>query len=177
MLVPRFTPLTVDLNSEESRTNRSKSPTSTTRPSAPGALSPHLTFNNETSVAVAAAKVPHKSSTNTQSTRNPVTTTQDENMPSNNDTGPSLSTANALLTSMPKAVPVKKRSSNLVRSSVGRRAHSLHLSSILRHRWYSTNTSWARRWAMAISLLFIDRSYAAAIVNLPSKSSTNPRCG
>ena len=128
MLVPRFTPLTVDQNNEESRTNRSKSPT---RPSAaPGALSPHLTFNNETTTttgAAAAAKVPHKSSPNTPSTRNPITKTQDENIPSSNDTGPTLPAANALLTSMQKAVPVKKRSLNLVRPSIGRLAHSLHV--------------------------------------------------
>lgn len=156
--MPKFEPLTVDMNNEEPRPNKSKTPTTGT-----GTFSPHFPLTSGTNNKF----VPKPSSITPQPPR---PTNQDENDPNTGE--PSA----AIPTPVPKKFTIKKRSSTLVRSmNLWKKKYFFLLFSILPHLWSLINMNSARRWAMEISRLFIVRNYVVANVNMPSKSSINPR--
>ncbi|CAF1379816.1 unnamed protein product, partial [Adineta steineri] len=101
-VVAKFEPLAVDINNDESRTNKLKTPITNT-----GTFSPHFP-----SISGATAKVSNKPTSVTPSSR---THNRDENDPNNNET--IIATAAALTIPQVPKKPLKKRSSALHTSS------------------------------------------------------------
>lgn len=157
--VPKFEPLSVDMNNDETRTNKSKTPTIGT-----GTFSPHFPLTNG-----ATNKLFPKPSSITPVPR---PANQDENDPNANEAG---ATAALVPTSVPKKFIIKKRSSTLVRRIHSYFECSLFFFSILPPLLSLINMSWGRKWVTETSLLFIVRNYEAPSVNMRSKSSINPR--
>ena len=162
--VPKFEPLVVDLNNDESRPNKSKTPTAMAA-AVTGTFSPHFSVAGGTT-----GKISSKPASNTPLPRINLPANQDENLANNTET---LGTA-----SVPaKKFLIKKRSTALVGSAklIAVVQSSIVLFSILLLPLSLISMNSVKRWATAISPSFIVRSCVAVIVNMRLKLSINRR--
>ena len=155
-LVPKFEPLAVDNNNDESHTNKSKTPTTGT-----GTFSPNFPLTSG-----GTAKTLNKPSSITPLSQANVTTNHDENDPNSNET-----TTGAGTTAPPKKFVIKKRSTILVKLIFTMLYLCFHvrLYSIILHLSLPISMSLVRKWVMEILLSYIVPNYVVPIVNMQLK--------
>lgn len=166
--VPKFEPLVVDLNNDESRANKSKTPTAMAA-ALTGTFSPHFSVAGGTT-----GKISSKPASNTPLPRINLPANQDENNANNADTPGTI----AGTASVPaKKFLIKKRSTALVGFAklIAVVQSSIVLFSILLLPLSLISMNSVKRWATAILPSFIGRNCVAVIVNMRLKLLINPR--
>jgi hypothetical protein len=163
MLPPtKFEPLSVDINNDESRITKTKTPTKNNGATAgTGTFSPHFPFNDTTT-----PKASNKPPSITPLSR---TTNHDENEPNNNETK-SVVAAAALVPStlVSKKFVIKKRSTVLVSLIINILSIFFFyiFFSILLHLLLLINMNSVKKWVMEILRLYIVRNYVEVNVNM-----------
>ena len=146
----KFEPLAVDINNDESRGHKSKTPIT-----GVGTFSPHFPLNNG-----ATTKISQKPSSITPLPR---TNNHDENDPNNSE----ITVAAA--STVPKKIVIKKTFICFSKMSLFRKHFYLFVFSILHHLLLLIDMNLVKRWVMEILLLYIDQNYVVVIVNMQLK--------